>query len=135
MRNTFLTLTANSGCYHGKMKILPTIAMLAAFAAAGSAYANCAIPDATVPIPDGATATKEEMLTAHRAVVAFDAAVKAYTDCLAQDLTDRIAAGGDKTKLPAEYTKLNDAQVDKVQQLADKFNTELKAYKAAQGTG
>jgi hypothetical protein len=68
-------------------------------------------------------------------VVAYDAAVKAYSDCLAQDLTDKIATGGDKTKLPAQYTKLNDAQVEKVQQLADKFNVELKAYKAAQGPG
>jgi len=116
------------------MTIMPTVALLAAFAV-GTAYADCAIPDATVQIPDGATATKEEMLTAHRAVVAYDAAVKAYSDCLAQDLTDKIAAGGDKTKLPAQYTKLNDAQVEKVQQLADKFNVELKAYKAAQGTG
>jgi hypothetical protein len=117
------------------MKIMPTAALLAVIAAAGNVYADCAIPDAAVPIPDGATATKEEMVTAHKAVLAYDAAVKAYSDCLAQDLTDRIAAGGDKTKLPAEYIKLNDAQVEKVQQLADKFNIELKAYKAAQDTG
>jgi hypothetical protein len=98
-------------------------------------HANCVAPDATVQIPSGATATKEEMITAHRAVVAFDAAVKSYSDCLAQDLTDKIAAGGDKTKLPAEYAKLNDAQVEKVQQLADKFNTELKAFNAAKPAG
>ena len=116
------------------MKIMLTVALLAAFAA-GTAYADCAIPDATVQVPDGATATKEEMLTAHKAVVAYDAAVKAYSDCLAQDLTDKIAAGADKTKLPVQYAKLNDAQVEKVQQLADKFNTELKAFKAAQPTG
>ena len=29
-----------------------------------------------------------------------------------------------------QYSKLNNEQVEKVQQLADKFNTELKAYKA-----
>jgi hypothetical protein len=116
------------------MKIMPIAALLVAFAA-GAVYADCKIPDATVQVPDGATATKDEMVTAHKAVVAYDAAVKAYSDCLAQDLTDKIAAGGDKTKLPAEYAKLNDAQVEKVQQLADKFNAELKAYKAAQGSG
>ena len=49
--------------------------------------------------------------------------------------TRKIAAGGDKTKLPAEYAKLNDAQVEKVQQLADKFNAELKAYNAAKAAG
>jgi hypothetical protein len=116
------------------MKIMLAVSLLALLGT-GPIHANCVIPDATVQIPDGATATKDEMITAHKAVVAYDAAVKAYSDCLAQELTDKIAAGGDKTTLPAEYVKLNDTQVEKVQQLADKFNAELKAYNAAKGAG
>jgi len=116
------------------MKLMLAVSLFAVLGA-GPLYANCVIPDATVQIPDGATATKEEMITAHKAVVAYDAVVKAYSDCLAQDLTAKIAAGGDKTKLPAEYAKLNDVQVEKVQQLADKFNAELKAYNAAKAAG
>ncbi|HEY6452419.1 MAG TPA: hypothetical protein VIX87_07450 [Steroidobacteraceae bacterium] len=112
------------------MKGLLIAALFAAFAS-GPLYADCAVPDSTVQIPDGATATKEEMIAAHKAVEAFNVAVKAYSDCLAQEQADKVAAGGDKIKLQAEYAGLNNAQVDKVQALADKFNTELKAYNAA----
>jgi hypothetical protein len=116
------------------MKLMLAVSVFAVFAAAPS-FASCVAPDATVQIPNGATATKEEMLAAHKEVVAFDAAVKSYSDCLTQDLADKIAAGGDKKKLPAQYAKLNDAQVEKVQQLADKFNAELKAFNAAKPPG
>lgn len=112
------------------MKGLLTAAMFAALAS-GPLLADCAIPDGAVQIPDGTTATKEEMIAAHKAVVAYDAAVKAYSDCLAQEQADKVAAGGDKAKLQAQYADLNNAQVGKVQALADKFNSELKAYNAA----
>ena len=56
--------------------------------------------------------------------------VKTYTDCLQQEQAAKLEAGGDKVKLQKQYAELNNAQVEKVQQLADKFNTELKAFKA-----
>ena len=111
------------------MKVKLTFSLLAALAA-GNALADCKIPDNTVQIPDGATATKEEMIAAQKAVQAFDAAVKGYSDCLQQEQADKIAAGGDKVKLQKEYSKLNNDQVEKAQQLADKFNNELRAFKA-----
>jgi hypothetical protein len=112
------------------MKTMLAVSLLALLAS-GPIHADCVVPDGTVVIPDGATATKEEMITAHKAVMAFDAAVKAYSDCLAQKLTDKIAAGDDVSKLPQAYATLNDTQVERAQLLAEKFNTELKAYNAA----
>jgi hypothetical protein len=111
------------------MKLRLTVSMLVALAA-GPAFAQCSAPDNAVQIPDGTTATREEMVAAQKAVQAYDTAVKTYTDCLQQEQADKIAAGGDKAKLQKEYSKLNNDQVEKVQQLADKFNAELKAYKA-----
>ena len=111
------------------MKILPSVAVLASLAI-GSVCGACDVPDSAVQIPDGSTATREEMVAAQKAVVAYDAAVKTYSDCLQQEQEAKIAEGGDKAKLQAEYSKLNNVQVEKVQQLADKFNAELKAYKA-----
>ena len=35
-----------------------------------------------------------------------------------------------KAKVNAELAKRSNAEVDKVQKLADKFNVELRAYKA-----
>jgi len=111
------------------MKILLPLSVIATLAA-GPAFADCAAPDGTVQIPDGTTATREEMIAAQKAVVAFDAAVKSYTDCLQQEQQEKLDAGGDKVKLQKHYAELNNSQVEKVQQLADKFNAELKAYKA-----
>jgi hypothetical protein len=111
------------------MKILLPVIALAALSA-GPVFADCVVPDNTVQVPDGSTATREEMIAAQKQVQAFDAAVKIYTDCLAQEQQQKLEAGGDKAKLQKQYAELNNAQVEKVQQLADKFNTELKAYKA-----
>ena len=111
------------------MKILLPIVALAALSA-GPVFADCAVPDNNVQIPDGSTATREEMVAAQKAVQAYDAAVKTYTDCLQQEQQQKLDAGGDKAKLQKQYADLNNAQVEKVQHLAEKFNTELKAYKA-----
>jgi outer membrane protein assembly factor BamD (BamD/ComL family) len=111
------------------MTLRLTFCMLAVLIAA-PAFADCTPPDDTVQIPDGSMATREEMVAAQKAVVAYDTAVKTYTDCLQQEQADKVAAGGDKVKLQKVYSKLNNDQVEKVQQLADRFNTELKAFKA-----
>jgi hypothetical protein len=111
------------------MKLLLPVAALALLCA-GPVSADCAVPDNNVQIPDGTTATREEMIAAQKAVQAYDTAVKQYTDCLAQEQQAKVDAGGDKAKLQKHYADLNNSQVEKVQQLADKFNTELKAYKA-----
>ncbi len=111
------------------MKILLPVSVLALLCA-GPVLADCAVPDNNVQIPDGTTATRSEMIAAQKAVQAYDGAVKQYTDCLQQEQQAKLDAGGDKVKLQKQYAELNNAQVEKVQQLADKFNAELKAYKA-----
>jgi hypothetical protein len=111
------------------MKILLPLSVLATLAF-GSAFADCAAPENNVQIPDGTTATREEMIAAQKAVQGYDAMVKTFTDCLQQEQQQKVEAGGDKAKLQKQYAELNNAWVEKVQQLADKFNAELKAYKA-----
>ena len=111
------------------MKSLLSAAVLVSLCAS-SAFADCTVPDNNVQIPDGSTATKDEMIAAQKAVQAYDAAVKTYTDCLQQEQQAQLDAGGDKVKLQKKYAELNNVQVEKVQQLADKFNTELRAYKS-----
>jgi hypothetical protein len=93
-------------------------------------HAQCAPPDGQIDIPDGSVATLDQMKAAQQAVKAFNAAVTAYTACLQDEEAAKIKEGGDKKKIAAEYAKRNDAEVDKLQQVADKFNNELKAFKA-----
>jgi outer membrane protein assembly factor BamD (BamD/ComL family) len=91
-------------------------------------HAACTAPDVAVQIPNGLTATLDEMKAAQAAVKAANAAVSDYTACLQQEQNDKIAGGGDKTKIQKAYAKLNDEEVDKLQQVVDKFNAELRAY-------
>ena len=111
------------------MKAMLTVSILGALLAT-PVFADCSAPDDTVQIPNGTTATRDEMVQAQKAVKAFDAAVKAYSDCLTAEEDAKVAAGADRAKIHPEYAKLNNAEVDKVQQVADKFNTERRAFKA-----
>jgi hypothetical protein len=95
-----------------------------------SAQADCTAPQAAVQIPDGNTATRDQMVAAQRAVKAYDTAVKTYGDCLQHEMDAKLASGGNKQQLEAQYDKLNNAEVDRLGKLAGKFNDELRAFKA-----
>jgi hypothetical protein len=100
-----------------RITVAASVCLLASVAAM-PATAGCTRPgdiSATV-IPDGATATRDQMIAAQRAVKAYDNAVREYTDCLQK--------GGD------DVSKQGDDAVKKDQQLADRFNSELHAFKA-----
>ena len=105
------------------------ISILGVFAIA-PAFADCTAPDNNVVIPNGTTATKDEMLAAQKALKAYNDAVKDFGTCLQQEVDAKIAAGGNKDKLNAAYAKRNDSEVDKVQALADRWKVELAAFKA-----
>jgi hypothetical protein len=117
------------------MKVLLPLSLVAALAAA-PVFADCTPPNIAVKIPDGASATKEDMLAAQHAIKDDDAAIAAFADCLRTEQDAKIAAGGDKLtdadklKISAEYVNRQNAEVEKLQKLADQFNVELRAYKA-----
>jgi hypothetical protein len=117
------------------MKLLLPLSLTAALFA-GPVMAACAIPPNTVSVPNGSKASKDEMIAAQKAVKAYDADVKLYIECLNKDQDAEIAAGGEKmtdeqkAKVAGRYADKTNTEVDKLQKIADKFNAELKAYKA-----
>jgi hypothetical protein len=119
------------------MKVLLPLSLIAALAAA-PIYADCTAPNNAVKIPDGATATKDEMLAAQHAIKENDAAIATYSDCLRAEQDAKIAAGGDKLtdadklKISTEYVNRQNVEVEKLQKLADQFNVALRAFKAKQ---
>lgn len=72
---------------------------------------GCERPTAPTSIPDGKTAAKEEMLAAKKAVDAFKSSVEEYLAC--------EKSGAKKDAAAAELVKL-----------ADRFNAEVKQFKA-----
>ena len=115
------------------MKALLPIAFAAATAAA---YADCPYPQAPTKIPDGATAPLEDMVAGQKAVGSYQKAINDYTACIDKELEDAIAKGGDKLK-PAQKADMqrveaqkHNAAVDQLQAIADRFNEQVKVYKA-----
>jgi len=71
----------------------------------------CERPAAPASIPDGATASKEDMLAAKKAVDAFKTGMEEYMLC--------EKSGAKKDAGAAELVKI-----------ADRFNAQVKAFKA-----
>jgi len=91
-------------------------------------FAACENPT-LVTVPDGAKATKEELLAAQGNVKTYMAAVEAYLACINEEMS---AAGEDA---PEEFkalmtTRYNSA-VTEMETVAAKFNEQVRAYRAA----
>lgn len=117
------------------MKALLVPALVAALYA-GPALADCPYPAAPDKLPDGATATLEEMLAGQKAVKEYQQKITDYTACIDKDVDEQIAKAGDKLK-PEQKTDMqriaaqkHNAAVDQAQAIADRFNEQVKAYKA-----
>jgi hypothetical protein len=116
------------------MKALLAIALTGALS--GAAYADCPYPAAPTNLPDGRTATMEDMLAGQKAVKEYQKAIDVYVACIDKELDDKIAAGGDslkpqqKTDLQKMEAQKHNAAVDQEQTVADRFNEQVKAFKA-----
>jgi hypothetical protein len=119
------------------MKALYSIALIAALAA-GNAYAACTYPAPPAKLPDGATATREEMLAGKKLVTEFDNAIGEYNTCLQKEADEAVAklTGEDKEKeaKKAEIQKMADqkhnAAVEADEAIATRFNEQLRAFNA-----
>jgi hypothetical protein len=121
------------------MKLFTRLTCLAVFTGvslAAPAYADCLYPKAPDDsLPNGATATEQEMVAAMKSLTAFNEAVTAYLSCLDVETSSRIAqAGPDATadqvkQIRALEQKKHNAAVDELQSRADEFNKQVRAYK------
>ena len=119
------------------MKALLAMALTAALTA-GPVFADChsILPQDAPKIPDGATATLEDMVAGQKAVGEYQKAINDYTACIDKEVEDNIAKAGDKLK-PKDKEKMqqveaqkHNAAVDQLQSVADRFNEQVKVYKA-----
>ncbi len=88
-----------------------------------------------VEVPDGKTATKEEMLEAQRAIKAYMADADAYLICLEDEQAAVKVDPEDKEALEqameeqAIRNRRHNAMVDEMHMLAERFNQTVRAYK------
>jgi hypothetical protein len=116
------------------MKALFAITALAALA--GPAYADCSYPPPPAKLPDGNTATMQEMLEAKTAVTQYNKDINAYVACIKLEHETAVTTAGDKLtpEQKADMEKMevqkNNAAVDQLQSVADRFNEQVRIYKA-----
>jgi len=88
-------------------------------------------------IPNGATASTEQMLAGQKSVKEYMAAMDEYLACIDTEDKEAIeSADGANDEELARRTATTDkkynAAVDEMELLAARFNEEVRAYKAAQ---
>jgi hypothetical protein len=117
------------------MKVLAVLAATALLSA-GAAYADCPYPAAPDKLPDGATATLQDMLAGQKTVADYNKAVNEYVACIDKEVADAIAKGGEQIKpeqkadMQRVETQKHNAAIDRLQSVADRFNEQVKVFKA-----
>jgi len=120
---------------------LSLLALPLLLALGAGAHAACVYPQAPQALPNGSKATKEEMLAAQGQVKEYSKTVQeVYLPCLEAEKNESVAA---LDNMDAEYTqkkaaiegmhaKKHNAALDELQAVADRWNTERKAFSEAQ---
>jgi hypothetical protein len=109
--------------------------LMAGMLTAGFAQAECVYPKAPASIPDGKTASEEEMITGMKAVKEYNAQVTAYLSCLDMQMQTDIAAVGTQAppetiaQIKAINAKRHNAAVEELESHAARFNEQVKVYK------
>jgi hypothetical protein len=124
------------------MKVFFAIAATAVLSA-GTAYADCSYPPPPDHLPDGNTATLQEMVEAQKTVKEYDKAINAYVACIQlerNDAVSKLAPKPGEKPTPDQKKAMDDmervevqkhnAAIDQLQSVADRFNEQVKVYKA-----
>ena len=99
-------------------------------------FGECSRP-AEPNIPNGATASLDEMKAGQKSVQAYVASTEAYLECRkAEEEKEDISQHDEENqlKIMAERTDRHNAVVDDMQALAERFNMEVREYKAKTAT-
>lgn len=117
-------------------KITVAGTLLAGLLAVAAAHAECTYPKAPSGLPDGSTATQEEMVTGMKAIKDYNGQVTVYLECLETEMNTRIEAAGPDApadqleQIKAIHTKRHNAAVEELESTATRFNEQVKTYKA-----
>jgi hypothetical protein len=118
-----------------KIQFLASVALVGLLSA-GFANAECLYPKAPTSMPDGATATEQQMIDGMKAVKEYNSQVTAYLSCLDMEMQARIDAAGAEApadqiaQIKAIQAKRHNAAVEELEAHAARFNEQVKTYKA-----
>ena len=86
-------------------------------------------------VPDGTTATKEQMIDGQRGIKEYMAAMDEYLSCIEAAEQETVAGGEDldegaKQQRIEMFNKKYNAAVEEMNLVAEEFNIQVRAYKA-----
>jgi len=116
-------------------KTIITGTLLAGLLVAATASAECSYPKSPSGLPDGGTATQDEMVTGMKAIKEYNAAVSTYLTCLETEMNTRIEAAGPDApadqleQIKSIHTKRHNAAVEELESTAARFNEQVKVFK------
>lgn len=87
------------------------------------AYANCHLPPAPSKMPQGATASKQQMVTAMQTIREYNHDVQTYLKCLDFEVRQNQMSADDQVSL-------HNAAVDQLQRIAAEFNKQVGIFKS-----
>ena len=117
-------------------KITAAGTVLAGLLAAVVANADCTYPKAPTGLPDGSTATQDEMVAGMKTIKEYNNQVTTYLGCLETEMNTRIEAAGPDAppeqveQIKAIHTKRHNAAVEELEAHAARFNEQVKVYKS-----
>jgi hypothetical protein len=110
------------------------LAVLSILLFAAPAVFACDYPQ-RIDVPDGATASKDEMIAGQKSVKAYMAEMEEYLSCIAAEEEAAVVMLEDSTPEVLQQRegmlgKRHNAAVEEMELIAAEFNVEVRAYKA-----
>jgi len=117
------------------MKILMKSAVSVALLFLVQGALACDYPERVTNLPDGNSATRDEMVEGKKTVQTYLASMEAYLSCIEAEEAQAVIAMGavdDETKRQrsATFDKKYNAAVEEMNLVAEQFNIQLRAYNA-----
>jgi hypothetical protein len=100
------------------------------------AQAECTYPRAPSDLPDGRTATQEQMVVGMKAIKDYNAQVTTYLACLDEKMNADIAAAGPDAssdviaQIKAINAKRHNAAIEELESNAAGFNEQVRTFRA-----
>lgn len=117
------------------MKILTKMAASAALILLAQGALACDYPE-RANVPDGATASKDEMIAGQRGIKSYIAEMEEYLACIESEEAQAMLSLGDEVDETAKrqreelFNKKYNAAVEEMNLVAEEFNVQVRAYKA-----
>jgi hypothetical protein len=122
------------------MKRMFAIAALAALSVS-PVYAACTSPGDAPNVPDGNSASADDILKTQQAVVSFQNNTTTFLACIQKEHDAAIAAGGsglssvEADKIDKAESTQHNAAVHQLNDVVTRFNQSVAAFKAKQAGG